>query len=95
MIYKIKISTFRPLDLTKTGDDEHNFNLIWQFGIDCNDAKTLGEVDSIQVMEINGENIYTYKNTLGVYHLRLRESIYDTKDYMNIISVINDYILNK
>ncbi|NBX22327.1 MAG: hypothetical protein EBR58_13575 [Betaproteobacteria bacterium] len=94
MKYSVKISTFRPLDLTKSADDDHNFNLIWQFGIDCNDAKTLGEVDSIQVLEIKGENIYTYKDTEGVYYLRLRESIYHTTDYLNIISTIHDYILN-
>jgi hypothetical protein len=30
----------------------------------------------------------------GMYYLRLRESIYNTKDFLNIISVLHDYVLN-
>lgn len=92
MKYAIKISTFRPLDLAMFADNEHNFNLIWQYGIDCNDKATLTDVDSIQVLEINGGNVYTYCDKDGMYYLRLREGIYHTKDYLNIISTLNNYI---
>jgi hypothetical protein len=94
MKYNLKITTFRPLDLTVFADDEHNFNLIWQFGIDCNDPKTIKDVDRIQVLEVNGANVYTYCDMDGMYYLRLRESIYNTKDFLNIISVLHDYVLN-
>ncbi len=92
MKYSVKISTYRPLDLTMSADNEHNFNLMWQFGIDCNDKKTIEDVDSIQVLEINGDNVYTYCDRDGMYYLRLRDGIFNTKDFLNIISVLNDYI---
>ena len=91
MNYNIKISTYRPLDLI--GANNHNLTLVWQFGIDCNDKESCADVDKIVILHIDGNNIYTYCDKDGVYYARMREGIFHTKDFLNIISVMCDYVL--
>jgi len=92
MIYNIKITTFRPLDLI--GQNDHNLSCIWVFGIDCNDPKTLDDVDSIQHLQIGDHSYYSYRDMDGMYYVRTRDGFFTSKDFLSVISVINDYCLN-
>jgi hypothetical protein len=91
MNYNIKISTYRPLDLI--GKNDHNLTLVWQFGIDCNDKQSCADVDKIVLLQVGGNKIYTYCDMDGMYYARMREGIYNTKDFLNIIGVMCDYVL--
>lgn len=93
MTYNLKISTFRPLDLTLSADNDHNFNLIWQYGIDCNDSDCIDEIDSIQCIEIDNQTFYCYRDVDGLYYCRTREGMFNSMDFLSVISIIVDYLI--